>query len=155
MKRRRRSLSLNRCPRRRRSKSRWLKLWRKRRRMNRSRCLLQMRESRLVPLSSWTRSTIMYCPFYVERTRKIWMENRVFRRHCLPWKDRSEADRWSILKYYTRRGMSLNSQVEFSLVGTTNIKGHVFYNVIVKDSKGEREISRRYTEYLLWRSKLM
>lgn len=36
-------------------------------------------------------------------------------------------------------------EVGFELVGTTNIKGHIFYNVRVKDSKGEREISRRYT----------
>lgn len=45
--------------------------------------------------------------------------------------------------------------MSFEVVGTTTVKGHIFYDVVINDAKGNRKISRRYTEYILWRSKLL
>ena len=46
------------------------------------------------------------------------------------------------------------TKMSFSISGTANIKGHVFYTVQIKDAKGSREIARRYTEFMAMRAKL-
>ena len=45
-------------------------------------------------------------------------------------------------------------QVNIEIAEVNNVKGHLFYNLKVNDRKGQREFSRRYTQFSLFRNKI-
>lgn len=50
--------------------------------------------------------------------------------------------------------VEIPKDIEFVIAGTANIKGHIHYTVRIKDKKGSREVTRRYTEYIAFKTKL-